>query len=148
MNWRIPKASTLSLNCVSAIYLLIKLNLFVKRRTINFKIKTMLIAENESNLLIVWARRLLAGDRFRREERCTKYCSSFAFVLNVREFIMMLWKLFSNLFPDYYYYHVDKSFHLSELVLQISLTFGNAISRVRKFISELLDSLSTFACLQ
>ena len=136
MNWRIPKACTLSLNCV------VQLNLFVKRRSIKFKIKTMLIAEKGACL-----DKAFAG-RWRVQERCTKYCSSFAFVLNVREFIIMLWKLFSNLFPDYYYYHVDKSFHLSELVLQISLTFGNAISRVRKFISELLDSISTFACLQ
>ena len=60
MNWRIPKACTLSLNCV------VQLNLFVKRRSIKFKIKTMLIAKKESNLLIIWARRLLAGDGFRR----------------------------------------------------------------------------------
>ena len=139
MNWRIPKACTLSLNCV------VQLNLFVKR-SIKFKIKTMLIAEKGVKFAHCLGK-AVAG-RWRVQERCTKYCSSFAFVLNVREFIIMLWKLFSNLFPDYYYYHVDKSFHLSELVLQISLTFGNAISRVRKFISELLDSISTFACLQ
>ena len=94
MNWRIPKASTLSLNCVSAIYLLIKLNLFVKRRTINFKIKTMLIAEKRVKFAHCLGK-AVAG-RWRVQERCTKYCSSFAFVLNVREFIIMLWKLFST----------------------------------------------------